>query len=171
MRKLLVPFALLVLLLSVPVFAEDATEAPATDIVEAVEETAPVEPAAPEEAEPAPEPVEPEEPETEEEAAETVSLLVAAFNVGAWPVVVGLIIMLVVWAVRRFALKKIDEKWKKATPWVAAGLGILSCIGVSLAAGTMVWWRALIDGFVSGISASGLWELIGKHLLGKGEDK
>lgn len=108
------------------------------------------------------------QPLTDEEVGETVGLLKKAFNSGTWPVVVGLVIMLLVWAVRRFALKTISERWKKATPWVAAGLGLLSCVGISLSVGTMLWWRALIDGLVSGLLASGLWELIGKHVLGKG---
>lgn len=109
------------------------------------------------------------QPSTDEEVGETIGLLGKAFNSGTWPVIVGLVIMLLVWAVRRFALKTISEKWKSATPWMAAGLGLLSCIGVSLSAGTMVWWRALIDGLVSGLLASGLWELFGKHVLGKGD--
>jgi len=109
------------------------------------------------------------QPETEAEVEETVGLLRKAFDAGTWPVVVGLVIMLLVWAVRRFALKTISEKWKTATPWVAAGLGLLSCVGLSLAIDTMPWWRALLDGLISGLLASGLWELVGKHILGKGD--
>lgn len=108
----------------------------------------------------------PKQPETDEEAVETVSFIVAAANAGAWPVMVGFVIMLAVWVVRRFALKTISAKWNKATPWVVAGLGILSCVGISLSAGTLIWWRALLEGVMSGLFASGLWELIGKRVLG-----
>ena len=174
MRKVFLLILLLLPVLSAPAFAQDAVSdvvllTDATDMVAAaatpdVVADAPAVVAGTGEA-PAPVVEVSKQPETDEEAVETIGLLVAAGNAGAWPIMVGFIIMVLVWTVRRFALKTLSEKWTQAIPWVAAGLGILSCVGISLANGNLVWWKALLEGIVSGVLASGLWELIGKKTL------
>lgn len=105
-----------------------------------------------------------EVPDTPKEAAESVSLLISAAKSGQWSIFAGLLIMLLIFVGNRMGLR--EKVGKKALPWVSVGLGVLASIGVMLAAG-VAWDEALIQGLVAGLSASGFWELIGKHLLRK----
>lgn len=174
MRKLIVLSVLILFLTPTSAFAADVVEdtsAPTemSDVVSDVPDPSDPSDTTAEEAdiveeEVVEEPIveDPKQPETTEEAKETVNLIVKAFQMGAWPIGVGLIIMLLVWVANRFGLKeKVGEKW---VPWIAAGLGILSTVGIALATGSLVWWQALIQGFLSGASATGFWELVFKHI-------
>jgi hypothetical protein len=132
--------------------ADKAEATPATDVEKPVEEKSAADTA--EEA--------PKQPESEAEAKETVGLLTSAFQSGTWPVVAGLVILLLVWVGNRFGLKeRVGAKW---VPWIAAGVGVLSTVGIALAAGAVVWWQALLQGLVAGVVATGLWELVFKRL-------
>lgn len=111
--------------------------------------------------------IKPDVPETPEEADQVLTDLVSAAEKGHWAIVAGLCLMLFIWVLRRVKiLTKIPDK---AIPWVAAGLAILGYIATGLAQG-MVWHVALVQGFLAGASAVGLWEMIFRHYL-KVEDE
>ena len=109
--------------------------------------------------------VEPKIPETNEEVQETAGFLVQALKNHAWPVAVGFLLMLLVWAFNKFLKGKLTgNKW---TPWIAVGVGVLGTIGINLAIGAVFWWESLLQGFLVGTSATGFWELLFKHFLGQ----
>lgn len=91
-----------------------------------------------------------------------LNVLLDAISGQHWPVVTGMVIVLVVYVANRFGLK--DEVGKSLVPWIAASLGIALSIGVQLADG-VEWQTALSQGFMAGASAVGLWEMVLKHVL------
>lgn len=103
-------------------------------------------------------------PEDPEEVILLVKEIIEAAKSGHWSVLVGLVLTLLVWILRKFNV--ISFVPKKAIPWITAALGIVGYIGVSLSTGMAVE-DAIMHGFLTGVSAVGLWELIGKHLLKK----
>lgn len=92
----------------------------------------------------------------------------AAFHDKNWSFVIGAILMLSIWGVRRLwsAITKqaTSDKSKKALPWIALALGVLLDISTGLVNG-IVWWKAIVSGLVSGGSAIALWESVFKHLF------
>lgn len=79
-----------------------------------------------------------------------------------WPLAVGIGISIAVYFANRFGLQnKVPAKY---VPLVAAGLGIISSIGVQLTTG-ISWEEAIGKGFTAGASAVGLWEMILKNML------
>lgn len=103
-------------------------------------------------------------PEDLEEAVDLTSFLVDAFQSKEWTLFLGALLMLLVFVLRYFKL--LDKLPEAAIGWVAAGVGIVAAVGVSLASGAPVG-SALIGGFTTGAAASGLWELVFKHILPK----
>lgn len=91
-----------------------------------------------------------------------VDSLIDAIQQHHWPVAVGLGIALALYAANRANLLK--EVPSKYTPAVAAVLGVLSAIGAQLATG-MSWEEAIGKGFLAGAAATGLWEMVLKHVL------
>ena len=81
---------------------------------------------------------------------------------GNWGLAVAGILMLLVWVMRKFFLKKIPSSYM---PWVAAGVGVAGAIAANLQAG-QAWGGALMSGLMAGAAASGLYSLIGKKFLG-----
>ena len=99
---------------------------------------------------------------TDAEAFDIATLAVDAFRKKQYGVFTGLMLMLIVFGLRRLrAFRRVDKKW---SPWIACGLGIVFSIGTVFAAGRPPI-TALTHGFVLGASAVGLWEMVGKHLL------
>lgn len=92
----------------------------------------------------------------------TLTEIVTAFKGGHWALGISAIIMLLTWVLNATILKK----WIPASvlPWVAVGLGVLGAVFGLMATGT-VWWQACLTGLFTGTAASGLWSLVGKHLL------
>jgi hypothetical protein len=92
----------------------------------------------------------------------------AAFHEKNWSFVVGAILMLLIWGVRRawsaITKKATTDAAKKALPWIALGLGVLLDISTGLING-ISWWKAILSGLVSGGSAIALWESVFKHLF------
>lgn len=112
---------------------------------------------------PNPEPVNPKVPETDEEAQGMAKLLLLALQNNSWPVAVGFLLMLLVWAFNKFLKGKLSgNKW---TPWIAVAVGVVGTVGANLALGALIWWEALIQGFLAGASATGFWELLFKHFM------
>ena len=98
----------------------------------------------------------------DEMTAPPVDDLIDAVQQHHWPVAVGLGIALALYAANRAnLLKKVPSKY---TPAVAAVLGILSAIGAQLITG-ISWEEAIGKGFLAGAAATGLWEMVLKHVL------
>lgn len=104
-----------------------------------------------------------EVPEDYNEAVATVSALVKAIQSKNWPVVAGLILMLLVFIANKFGLK--DKVGAKAIPWVSLVIGVFATSGMALASGVAVT-EALIQGLSAGLAAVGSWETLFKHILG-----
>jgi len=94
-----------------------------------------------------------------------ITTLIDAATQGQWVVVAGAAVMVLVaviqWGAKTFA-KRIPAK---AMPWVSAAAGTLSGVGLGLLTAKIAWWQAALGGLVAGAAASGLWSLVGKHLL------
>jgi hypothetical protein len=179
MRKTL-SLVLLALVMSLPVhsWAAEPTKEETPAVEKKAEEAAPAteekkaeEPKKAEESKKAEEakvvdPIEP--PETVTEAMEDLGILIDAAKNGNWVLFSGLLILLLIFVLDKLVNLK-ERIPAKAVPWVAAGLGILSSIGVQLTA-PIPWGQAVLQGLTSGIVAVGLWELIFQHVLKKKEE-
>lgn len=85
-----------------------------------------------------------------------------------WSYVVGAVLMFLVWIVRKYFWASLPTAY---VPWLAAGLGVIVDVSLSLIA-NVIWWKAILSGLTSGAAAIALWELVFKHLLGtKDEEK
>ena len=104
-------------------------------------------------------------PTTAKEAADGINIFVAAAKGGHWSLALGILLTLLVWFLDRI-LKLKDRVGSKALPWVAAGLGIMATMGISLASGLPLG-EGLVQGFMTGATAVGLWELLYKHVMPK----
>ena len=95
---------------------------------------------------------------------EMISALIAAAQGGQWSIFASLIIMVLVFLATR--IKFISDLIPKvARPWVAAIAGVLAAVAAT-AFTTGDWLQAILGGLVTGAAASGLWELVGKHVTG-----
>lgn len=83
--------------------------------------------------------------------------LVDAISSGQWGLVVGLAIMLIVWAIRTFAWPAIPPA---ALPWLATAIGALAAGGAALVADPSRWLPAILAGIQAGLSAAGTWGLL-----------
>lgn len=90
-------------------------------------------------------------------------LMVQLFKEGRWGPAVGLALMLLVWALRKFIWKFVPSN---ALPWVTLAAGMVATVVGELLAG-VVWWKTLIDGFATSGIAMGFWSLLFKHILGQ----
>ena len=153
----LLPF----LLFGAPAFADDPKPAePAAVAAPAAEVAAPT-------AAPATDVVPPEVPDIGEDVGGFIDEIVNAFNAKDWGIFAGLIIMALVWILKKFVWKKLPVA---ALPWVAAGAGIAVAVATGLASG-LTWWKAILNGLTVGAAASGLWSLLGKRIFGKNDKK
>ena len=151
---------LICLTLATPAFAEEAPKAAvaAAEAPKAVEAPkAEAAPAAKAEAAPAAA----KQMSPEEVVALGKTILDAAKG-GNWGLAVAGILMLLVWGLRKFFLKKIPSSYM---PWVAAGTGIAGAVAANLQAG-QAWGEAILSGLMAGAAASGLYSMIGKKFLG-----
>jgi len=96
---------------------------------------------------------------------EHTGALVDAAHSKEWGVLAGLVLMLVVYFVGLF--------WSSipghVLPWLSIVLGILGTVGIDMAHG-LVWWKAILSGLTTGVSATGFWETLGKKIFGKRSD-
>lgn len=107
-------------------------------------------------------------PPTDEELMDAGKELIAAAKAGNWALTVSLGIMIILGLARRFNI--ISKLPSKAMPWVSAAFGILAAIGDALYSGGEITWERIATGFLAGAAASGLWGMIGKHILAKKSD-
>ena len=107
-----------------------------------------------------------EEPKVAEDynqAVDQVTVLVKAIQSKNWPVVAGIILMLLVFVANKFGLK--NKVGAKAIPWISLIIGVFATSGMALASGIAVT-DALIQGMGAGLAAVGSWETLFKHILG-----
>ncbi len=74
-------------------------------------------------------------------------------------------IMLLLGLGRKFKL--LSKLPKNAVPWVSAGLGVLAVLAESLVSGGQLTLVRVGHGLLAGAAASGLWGMLGKHLMAK----
>jgi hypothetical protein len=103
----------------------------------------------------------------DEDPAAQVNAIIAAFKEGRWAAAIGLLVMFLVWVLRRFIWKLIP---KNVLPWLTLALGCVVTVSTELIIG-LEWWKALIDGFITGACAMGLWSTIFKHFMAPKEEK
>jgi hypothetical protein len=163
MKRLVAPFVVL-MLLAVPVLAQDK---PADK---------PDKPAATEPAKPQPakadaksdDPVGDAEKviddgikKIDEDPGAAVNQLVQLAKEGRWGPFVGLILMFLIWILRKFIWKLIP---KNVLPWVTLGVGMVATGAIGLGLG-VTWWKVLIDAFATSGIAMAFWSLLFKHFL------
>lgn len=101
--------------------------------------------------------------EIDKDPGKQISLLVELAKSGRWGPFAGLLILFIVWAIRKFLLKLIKPN---VLPWLTLGLAMVASVGVGLGFGN-VWWQVLIDGLITGGAAGLMWSALFKHLLGE----
>jgi len=107
----------------------------------------------------------PGEIKTDEEAAEAAKGLYEAINSDQWPLAVGLGLMLLVFAVRKFVP---GDKLSSMGPWLAAILGVAGYVAVALTNNPEGdWMEAVTQGLMAGAAAVGFWEMLGKKILAR----
>lgn len=99
--------------------------------------------------------------EIDEDTAAAVGILIELGKSGRWGPFVGLALLFLVWATRKFIWKVIP---KNVLPWLTLGLAMVASIAVGLLAGN-IWWKVLLDGLITGGSAMALWSALFKHFL------
>ena len=109
-------------------------------------------------------------PETIEEASAFLGLLIQAIMDKNYLIAGGILLMIVIIPIKEHVLPKLKIS-KKLTPVVSALLGLVATVGFSLSTGAMDSGSAVVEGLLLGVTASGLWGLLGKYftekLLGK----
>jgi hypothetical protein len=96
--------------------------------------------------------------------APPVDGLIDAIHQQHWPIVVGFVIAILIYAANHAGLQdRVGAKW---VPRIAMGSGILSAIGAQLVLG-IPWEEAVSKGFLAGATATGLWETLLKDMLPK----
>jgi len=101
----------------------------------------------------------------EAELGGLINGIIEAVKGGNWQLAASTGIMLCVFLATKTSLLP----WVKGkhAQWWAAGTGIASAFAATWAT-SGDWKAAAMNGLVTGAAASGLWSLVGKHLLNKG---
>jgi hypothetical protein len=101
--------------------------------------------------------------ETAVEVVPDISGFWAAISAQNWPLAVGIGLAVVVWAARKWIVKKLP---KKALPWVTLALAICGTTGtriVQFNSEGRPWWQGMIQGILEGslmgFAAMGMWDV------------
>ena len=97
----------------------------------------------------------------DEDPGATVSQLIQLAKEGRWGPFVGLLLMFLIWILRKFIWKRIP---KDDLPWLTLGIGMLATCATETLLG-VVWWKVLIDGLGTSGIAMAFWSLAFKHFL------
>ena len=121
--------------------------------------------ASPDEAFPGRQPA-PEKTEVEvTEVPGLIATIISAAKDKNWTLMVSAILMLLVFFTKTILLRFLPDAAKKAAlPWISVGGATIVVTAATLASGGP-WWEAINGGFITGTAASGLWSLVGKHIL------
>jgi drug/metabolite transporter (DMT)-like permease len=100
-------------------------------------------------------------------ALASIKWIVQQFNDRNYGAGVAGIIMVLVYVFNRYFVKSIKPS---LLPWVSVAIGVLTSIatklaGLAVGSNTVDWFSAIGMGFVAGATASGLWSLLGKHVV------
>lgn len=90
-----------------------------------------------------------------------VTWVIKAIESKNWPLLAGVLIMLVLLVANKLGLK--NKVNKKFIPWIGVLMAVLTSVGTMLVTG-IDWKDALVQGFLVGAAASGLWELLKNQL-------
>jgi len=104
-------------------------------------------------------------PETMGDASKFLTQLIESLLKGEYQIAGGILIMVLMVAVRQYAL----PKWKLSTdimPIVTMVLASVSFAGLSISSGVPIK-EALVSGVTTGLLAAGSWDIIGKMLAKK----
>lgn len=93
-------------------------------------------------------------------AADSIAFLVKAAQGGHWSLFLGVLVTLLIFLYRKLTRSVLDA----SLPWVAVVLGIAGTVGISLSSGLPLV-QGVVQGFITGATSVGLWELIFKHVL------
>ena len=88
---------------------------------------------------------------------ETVNTIVGAAGASQWALLIGAVLCLIVWVIRKFVWKQLDTKY---LPWLAVAIGACGGAGFALVAEPANWINAVILGVQAGLSAAGSWGLL-----------
>jgi hypothetical protein len=101
--------------------------------------------------------------ETTVEVVPDISGFWAAISAQNWPLAVGIGLTVIVWAARKWIVKKLP---KKALPWVTLALAICGTTGtriVQFNSEGRPWWQGMIQGILEGslmgFVAMGMWDV------------
>ena len=93
--------------------------------------------------------------------------IVKAAKGGQWALLIGFILMLLTWILNKLLKSKIPPK---VLPWVSIGLGVLTQMAMTVAAGSVAsvdtWIAAITGGISLGLAGAGSYSAIGKYLPG-----
>lgn len=96
-----------------------------------------------------------------DDAADYIGALAAATKGGQWRVLSALVILGVVWALRKWGAKWVPwfaTKWGGIT--LALSMGILAQFVTDLTGPSALTWTFVVNGLVQGALASGAWSMI-----------
>lgn len=83
-----------------------------------------------------------------------------------WTAITGFVVLTLVYVLKRSGF--VNKLPPKYVPTVSIAFGVLLAFGDKLLTSqSAVWYQTLIQGLVAGVSATGLWELVFKHVLGE----
>tara|TARA_B100000029_G_scaffold366698_1_gene360089 strand:- start:2016 stop:2423 length:408 start_codon:yes stop_codon:yes gene_type:complete len=88
-----------------------------------------------------------------------IEMMAQAFSSGSWTLASGLLLTLVVVALRLFSVtKRVSKEWM---PWLVSGISLLTSVAVGLQTGQS-WWEMASTGFAVALVAVGGWETVAK---------
>lgn len=111
--------------------------------------------------------------ESAPEGLDAVGALIEAAQGGKWSLFASLLIMVLVWAATKAPIVK-DWIKGEAKIWTAAVAGVLAAVATSVymghVSGAVDWLSVVVQGVTVGLTAGGLWSLIGRKVMGKPVD-
>ncbi len=97
----------------------------------------------------------------DEDPVAQINLLIELAKTGRWGPFVGLLILFVVWGLRKFIWKLVNPN---VLPWLTLGFAVIASIGVGLLAEN-VWWEVMLDSLITGGAAGIMWSALFKHFM------
>jgi hypothetical protein len=103
--------------------------------------------------------------QSDSQAADVVGQVMEAGRSGKWNLVAALVLMLLVYGLKKKGM--LDKVPAEHIPTVTLALGLASGLIPQLMAAHPDWLMGIVSGMGSGLGASGLWEVAGKRALVK----